>query len=103
MSVLMTLRVAGDVSKVEKLAAEDPTLFSGILDRAKERGLISHRFWVSETEVLVVDEWPSQEAFQGFFDTTPEIQQIMQIAGVTAAPQVDFWRPADTRDEYPPR
>jgi heme-degrading monooxygenase HmoA len=99
----MTLRVTADVARVEKLAAEDPSIFSGVLERAKERGLLSHRFWASETEVLVVDEWPSQEAFQGFFDTTPEIQQIMQFAGVTEAPRVEFWHAADTRDSYGPR
>jgi hypothetical protein len=46
--------------------------------------------------------WPNEEAFNGFFQTTPEIQQLMQRAGVTAPPQVGFWRQADTRDEYPP-
>jgi heme-degrading monooxygenase HmoA len=102
MSVLMTLRVTGDVAKLERLGAEDPSLFSGIIERAKERGLISHRFWTSGDEVLVVDEWPSEEAFQGFYETTPEIQQIMQYAGVREPPEVSFWQPVDTRDEYPP-
>jgi heme-degrading monooxygenase HmoA len=102
MSVLMTLRAPADVAKFEKLAIDDPDIFTGILRRAKERGLISHRFWASETEIFVVDEWPNEEAFNGFFQTTPEIQQLMQHAGVTAPPQVSFWRSADTRDEYPP-
>ncbi len=102
MSVLVTLRAPADVTKFEKLAADDPAIFAGILRRAKERGLISHRFWASDTELFIADEWPNEEAFNGFFQTTPEIQQLMQHAGVTAPPQVSFWRPADTRDEYPP-
>src|SRR4051812_42011194 len=102
MSVLMTLRAPADVSKFEKLAAEDPAIFQGIIARAKERGLISHRFWASDTEVFVVDEWPNEESFNGFFQTTPEIQELMRRAGVTGPPQVSFWRSADTRDEYPP-
>ena len=102
MSVLVTLRAPVDVAKFEKLAADDPAIFSGILQRAKERGLISHRFWASDTEVFIADEWPNEESFNGFFQTTPEIQQLMQQAGVTAPPQVSFWRPADTNDEYPP-
>jgi heme-degrading monooxygenase HmoA len=102
MSVLVTLRAQADVARFEKLAADDPAVFEGILRRAKERGLISHRFWASDTEILVVDEWPSEAAFNGFFQTTPEIQELMQRAGVDGPPQVSFWRPAETRDEYPP-
>ena len=102
MSVLMTLRVAGDATKLEKFAADDPAMLDGIIKRAKERGLISHRFWKTDTEVLVVDEWPTEEAFQGFFDSTPEIQQMMQAAGVTTHPEVTFWHPADIDDVYPP-
>jgi hypothetical protein len=56
MSVLVTLRAPADVTRFEKLAADDPAIFSGILRRAKERGLISHRFWASDTEVFIVDE-----------------------------------------------
>ena len=101
MSVLMTLRAPADVTKFEQLAIDDPEIFTGILRRAKERGLISHRFWASDTEIFVVDEWPTEEAFNGFFQTTPEIQQLMQHAGVTAPPQVSFWRSAATHDDYP--
>ena len=99
MSVLVTLRVRGEVEKLERLAAGDPGLFRGVRDRAVERGVISHCFWTNGDEVLVVDEWPDEESFAGFFDTTPEIQQIMQLAGTTAAPEITFWRRAQTRDE----
>jgi heme-degrading monooxygenase HmoA len=102
MSVLMTLRAQADVAEFEKIAADEPAIFEGIVRRAKERGLISHKFWTSDTEVFVVDEWPSEEAFNGFFQSTPEIQQLMQRAGLSAPPQVNFWRPAETHDEYPP-
>ena len=61
MSVLVTLRAPADVAKFERLAADDPAIFAGILRRAKERGLISHRFWASDTEVFIADEWPNEE------------------------------------------
>ena len=99
MSVLMTLRVAGDPEKVEALAAQDPAMLQRIVDRAKDHGLISHRFYGTEGSVLVIDEWPSQEAFQGFFEETTEIAQIMQAAGVTTEPEITFWRVLDTKDE----
>jgi heme-degrading monooxygenase HmoA len=100
MSVLMTLRVEGDGSAAEKLAAEDPTIFVNVVAKAKERGLISHHFYASDREILVVDEWPSSEAFQGFFnDAGSEIQQIMSSAGVKSEPVITFWRKLATGDD----
>ena len=99
MSVLMTLRVRGDGTKVEGLASEDPSLLLKIVDRAKEHGLISHRFYGTEEEILVVDEWPSAEAFQSFFEASPEIRGVMDGAGVTTEPEIKFWRKLDTKDE----
>jgi heme-degrading monooxygenase HmoA len=100
MSVLMTLRVTGDGSAIEKMGAEQASLFESVIADAKERGLISHHFYASEGEVLVVDEWPDEQAFQSFFETAgPRIEQIMGAAGVTSQPAIEFWRPLDVGDE----
>jgi hypothetical protein len=100
MSVLMTLRVEGDGIATEKLAAEDPSLFKDVVAKAAELGVISHRFYASDKEILVVDEWPSAEAFQSFFeDQGPQIRRIMESAGVTSEPDIKFWHKLDTRDE----
>jgi quinol monooxygenase YgiN len=95
MSVLMTLRVSGDARTIE--ATEQPVL-DAIISSAKENGLIRHRFYGTDKEVLVVDEWPDQESFQRFFDATPEVKQLMDRAGVTEPPQIDFWHPLDVND-----
>jgi heme-degrading monooxygenase HmoA len=95
MSVLMTLRVSGDAKAMEKT---EQAVLDTIISRAREHGLIRHRFYGTDTEVLVVDEWPDQDSFQRFFDASPEIMQMMDKAGVTAPPQIDFWRPLDTND-----
>ena len=50
-------------------------------------------------KVLVVDEWPSAEAFQAFFDASPEIRGVMERAGVTSQPEIVFWRKLDTNDD----
>jgi len=94
-SVLMTLRVAGDPKAVE---AVDQDVLKTVVDRAKEHGLISHHFFGSDNEVLVVDEWPDEASFQAFFDASPEIGEIMAAAGVTAPPTIEFWRPLDVGD-----
>lgn len=100
MSVLMTLRVAGDGSKLEELAAENPSLMEGIAQRGKDAGAIAHQFYAREGEVLVVDEWPDEASFQSFFEANTEIPGLMARAGVTSAPEISFWRKLDTKDGF---
>ena len=95
MSVLMTMRVQGDPKRLE---AEDPTVLKSIVDRAREFGVVSHRFYGTDDEILVVDEWPDEGAFQKFFAASPEIADVMERAGVTAEPQIRFYRELDTSD-----
>ena len=50
---------------------------------------------------MVVDEWPDPESFQAFFaEQQPQIDPIMQEAGITNDPEVVFWRRLETHDEY---
>ncbi|RNM14634.1 hypothetical protein [Nocardioides pocheonensis] len=95
MSVLMTLRVSGDPKAVE---AADQDVLRMVADRGREFGVIRHRFYGNDTEVLVIDEWPDEASFQAFFDSTPEIKGIMDAAGVMTPPTIEFWRPLDTED-----
>jgi quinol monooxygenase YgiN len=100
MSVLMTLRVAGDPKRLEEFAAEQAEMMQTILDRARSGGCLSHYFYGSDDgQILVVDEWESAEAFQRFFDSSPEVPQVMAGAGATGDPEVTFWRKLDTNDE----
>src|SRR4051812_25716563 len=98
MSILMTMRVPADAKLLEKYAAEDAGVVRGVVDRAKEHGLISHRFFGTDTDVLVVDEWPDEDSFQRFFASTPDIQEMMAKANAQGAPEVTFWRPLDIDD-----
>ena len=97
MSVLMTLRVSGDAKAIE---AVDQAMLKAVGDRARGQGCIHHRFYGSDTEVLVVDEWEDEASFHAFFEGSPEIKEIMDGAGVTSAPQVEFWRVLDTEDGF---
>ena len=102
MSVIMTLRVKGDPQKLESLAGENPDRMQGILEQAKQNGLIAHRFYGSDSgEIMVVDEWPDAESFQRFFEGAgDQIQPLMAEAGVTEEPKPTLWRKLETRDEY---
>ena len=101
MSVIMTLWALGDPQKLESVAADNPDRIRGIADHAKEHGLIAHRFYGSDDkQIMVIDEWPDPESFQRFFDAArSEIDALMSDAGVTAEPQIRFWRKLDTHDE----
>ncbi|WUJ72377.1 hypothetical protein OG809_03735 [Kribbella soli] len=100
MSVLMTLRVTGDPTAIEKLGADNGALFEGVIADASSRGLISHHFYGNENEVLVVDEWPDEASFQAFFEHSgAQIQEMMASAGVTMQPTPEFWRHLEVGDD----
>ena len=99
MSVLVTLIAAGDPKAIERLAQEDPDRSKRIVDHAKSRGLIAHRFYGSEGKCMVIDEWPDAESFQKFFsEMESEIGPMMQQA-LTGEPEVTFWTKLETGDE----
>ena len=102
MSVIMTFRASGDPQELERRAAQNPDAMRSIADRAKEHGLIAHRFYGSEDgrQIMVVDEWPDAQSFQSFFESMrSEIEPMMRDVGVTGEPEVTFWRKLDTHDE----
>jgi hypothetical protein len=99
MNLLMTLRVKGDPNKLEAMKAADPKRFANVADKGKTMGATYHRFYASDDEILVVDEWPDEASFHAFFDATPEIPQIMADAGVTEPPTITFYRRLDLGDE----
>jgi hypothetical protein len=99
MSVIMTLRANGDPDELERRAAANPDGMRAIADRAKEHGLIAHRFYGAPGQILVIDEWPDPESFQRFFEEMrSEIEPMMADVGVTSEPEVTFWRALDSRD-----
>jgi hypothetical protein len=98
MTTLMLLRVKGDGAKLERYAAQNPDVIKAISGRGAERGALRHRFFATADEILVVDEWPDQQSFQGFFDDSPEIQEMMAAVGATSPPEVVFARELATGD-----
>jgi heme-degrading monooxygenase HmoA len=101
MSVIVTVWFMGDPERVEQLATKDRKEdIEAIAERAKDAGVIAHRFYGSEDQVMVIDEWPDEESFQRFFDAEQgTIGPMLAEAGVTSQPQVRFWRVLDTPDK----
>lgn len=99
MSVIMTLRAPGDPAKLEQLAQENAEMIRGISARAKEQGLIAHRFYGSDGEIMVVDEWPDAESFHRFFESEADTIGPMMQQVTTGEPTVTFWRKLETGDD----
>jgi hypothetical protein len=100
MSVIVTIWLQGDPEKFEQYAAENKDKLGAISDRAVEAGVIAHRFYGSDGQLMVIDEWPNAQSFQGFFGSIQEdIAPMMEAAGVQSEPAVNFWRKLETYDE----
>jgi len=98
-SVIVTLRVSGDPDKLERLAGEKGDVLRDIAERAKDHGLIAHRFYGSDGQILVVDEWPDPESFQRFFAAEQDTIGPMMEQVATSEPEITFWRKLETGDD----
>ena len=98
MSVYVTLRVTVDPSAFEAAAVEHGEAIGRIFEIAKSKGLIGHRWFRGESEVMAVDEWPDAASFQAFFDAAgPDIGPFMASAGA-APPEVTIWGKVEIDD-----
>jgi quinol monooxygenase YgiN len=99
-SVYMSLRVKADADKMERFAQEHEDLMRKITDEAKSLGCIHHTFAAEDGDVIVMDEWESREAFEKFFNDNSDVQMVMSEVGAQSEPEIHFYRPLDTRDQF---
>jgi hypothetical protein len=100
MSVIMTLYIQGDPARLESIASEDPGRLQAIAEKAKEHGVLAHRFYGSGNQILVVDEWPDEQSFETFFsEQQSEIGPLMEEIGASGEPRHQFWHKLETGDE----
>jgi heme-degrading monooxygenase HmoA len=100
LSVIMMLRVKADPDALERYANENADQVKRIAEDGRSKGAIHHYFAAGDGEVVVIDEWDSEESFQGFFDSQAEIPEVMQAAGAASEPEVTFLRKLSTPDEF---
>jgi hypothetical protein len=96
MSVLVIVRFPGDTDQFRNFVADDSNAdrLNEIVDDAKSRGAIHHRFAVGDGFVLVVDEWETGEQFQQFFEA------VVREGGGQGAPEVTIAEAVDTPDQF---
>ncbi|NMO57391.1 hypothetical protein HH310_40245 [Actinoplanes sp. TBRC 11911] len=100
MSVVMILRVQADANALEQFGKNNADLLTGIADAGRAAGATRHLFAAGDGEVLVIDEWPDEATFRGFFDNQPDIPRVMQAAGAKGGPQISIYRKLDMPDEF---
>ncbi len=100
MSVIVTVLTKGDPKQVEEYASANADAMRTITDSAKSHGLIAHRFYGTDDQVLVIDEWPDADSFNAFFQENGDrIGPIMEAAGAQGPPEVNVWRKLATGDD----
>jgi hypothetical protein len=96
MSVLVTMRVAGDVEQFRGWVKDEARLRE-IAERARSAGCLHHRFGVGEGFVVVVDEWESAAQFQEFISGMGE---TMRDAGARGEPEITITDAIATADQF---
>ncbi|HEY2371453.1 MAG TPA: hypothetical protein VGH82_02805 [Gaiellaceae bacterium] len=99
MSVIMTLRAQGDPDKLEQLANEKQDVLQAIAERAKAAGVIAHRFYGAEGQIMVIDEWPDPESFTRFYESEQAAIGPLMAQVATSEPEITFWHKLDTHDD----
>jgi hypothetical protein len=96
----VTILTKGDPKLVEEYASANAEAMQSITDSAKSHGLIAHRFYGTDGQVLVIDEWPDGDSFNAFFQENGDrIGPIMQAAGAQGPPDVNVWQKLNTGDD----
>jgi quinol monooxygenase YgiN len=101
MSVLVTLKVAGNTATFQDAVTNRADEFAEIGARSRAEGAIHHRFGVGDGFVVVVDEWETPEQFEKFFGN-PELQAFIGTIGgdTTAAPEITITQAITSADEF---
>jgi hypothetical protein len=101
MSVIVILRIPGNPLDLERYAAgPGGEVMRRIAEAGKAAGAVRHSFAGSDSEVLVVDEWPDEQSFQAFFANQQEIADVMRGGGAQGPPEISIYRKLSTPDQF---
>jgi len=100
MSVIVTVLVTGDPAVFEEQVSAQADDVARIIESAKSHGVIAHRWYGGDGELMVIDEWPDAASFNAFFEENQgAIGPLMQAVGVTSQPEVKVWRKLEAGDD----
>jgi hypothetical protein len=96
MSVIVIIRFpVSDVPKAIEGLQENSEVLAGISKSVTGSGLIHHRFVSGDAELGVIDEWETEEQFRTFFDSNPQVADIMGSIGMSGPPEISVYQSVD--------
>jgi quinol monooxygenase YgiN len=98
-SVIVIIKVPGDVAKASATFAAQGDFLNQTSRRAQADGCLHHKFAAGDGEIVVIDEWRSREAFERFF-ADPSIAQFVAEAGASGPPVVEFYEALESAGDF---
>jgi hypothetical protein len=99
MSVLIVVKVSGDTATFQKALANRADEFTAVIGRAKEMGVIHHRFGIGDGYILAVDEWETAEGFEQFFSDPKMLEFVGSIGADGTPPEITITEAIASPDE----
>jgi hypothetical protein len=99
MSVTVIARFnVADVDKAVAWAQANPSITDEITTYGKSLGQLGHRMLSADGDLVVIDEWPTAEAFTTFFANAPRMADFLAGAGIQGEPAISM---LDSIDDIP--
>lgn len=101
MSKLIIAMIEGDAEKFRQSLIDREDDYRRIAEQSRSAGALHHRFGVGDGNILVVDEWDTEEHFSEFFGR-PELQQFIgEVGGDTSvAPEIMITEAITSPDQF---
>jgi hypothetical protein len=86
-TIIVRFSVA-DVDKAVAWARANPSIQDEITAYGKSLGQLGHRMLTADGDLVVIDEWPTAEAFTTFFANAPRMADFLAGAGIQGEPAI---------------
>jgi hypothetical protein len=102
MSVIVIVKFPGaHVERFREVYGRHAEMMKAISTEGRSKGAIHHQFVEDENGgVMVIDEWGTQEEFEGFFGAQEDIKKFVGELGLTGQPTSVSYQVLDTPDRF---
>jgi quinol monooxygenase YgiN len=93
MSVIMTARLIRNSRRVRGRSRAEPLLSRTVAAASRDCGCLKRSLIATADEALLFEEWSDTDAFETFFDGTPDYRRAIDEAGFRGFPDdIKLWR-----------